>query len=395
MTAVLRRPNRAAVLWLGFLLLAAAMLPAQEAGERTAPPDYRVEPDGRIVQTLSWSRSNAFFYEVELQLRSDAGSWVPHTTERTEALFIEVSLPPGMYRYRILSYNVLGRQAAASPWTGIRIYPARAALVDAVSPSVFYIDSHEDSFTLTLSGSDLMDEARVYLLAPDARRIEPRSVTPGENDSSLAAVFPAEGLVLGSYALVVINPGGLETTIADGFTVSFSRPVDLSAAGGYGPLLPLYGNLFTEYDALVYPLGAYGRFTVMPYQRLWGSIGGELSCRSGDLLTEDERFTLSGQVVSVELHAVYRKWFFDYRGALNLRIGCGAVSVLNMRFEHQDGPESGEETAVYVAVSGGASWQWYLREKFFLEGGVEYVQLMAGSGAGGYIRASAGAGWRF
>jgi hypothetical protein len=334
---------------------------------------------------------------VEIQRRDEAGQWEAHARERTEETFLEVSLPPGMYRYRILSYNVLGRIAAASGWTGVRIYPAREPVVENFSPAAFHIDSRQEEFTLALQGYDLMDEAKVYIIAKTekAKPIEPLSVQHSEDGTSLSAVFPAGGLALGDYDIVITNPGGLRT-VKEGFAVSFERPVDVSVSFGYAPSLPLYGSLFAEYDSLFYPLGAYGRISALPLKRIWGRIGGEFNFRFVDMATKDERFTLNGQLLLFAVNALYQRWFRDYTMAVNFRLGGGFSPVMNMQFEHNDGSVSEKQTALYLAFTAGVSWQWRLWRGLFIEAGLDYAQLVAGSGTPpGFIQASAGAGWRF
>jgi hypothetical protein len=364
-------------------------------GERRPDTDYRVTEEGKIVQTLAWDRSNAYFYEVELQRRNAAEQWEGFLKERTEENFLEVSLSPGMYRYRIVSYNVLGRAAAVSDWSGIRIYPAREPVVESFSPPAFFVDSRQETFTLTLRGADLMEEARVYIIAKTeaAKPAESRSAEHGEDGAVLSAVFSAEGLVLGDYDIVVINPGGLRS-VTEGFTVSFEKPLDLSASLGYAPLLPLYGGLFQEYDRPFYPLGFYGRFSALPLKRLWGSIGGDFQFRFINMTTRDDRFVLRGQMLLFSLHGLYQKWFRDYTMALGFRLGGAYAPMLNMRFEHRDGSNSSKETLARFALGGGVLWQWQVWQGLFVEAGLDYLHFAASPGPG-FLQASAGLGWKF
>jgi hypothetical protein len=393
---------RKAVVCFIAVVLTAGALSGQEAenadgGEQSYTPEYRIDEDGKIIQTLTWNRSNAYYYEVEIQRRNEAKEWEAYAKERTEEIFLDVSLPPGMYRYRILSYNVLGRVAAASSWTGVRIYPAREPVVESFSPAAFHVDSHQEEFTLILEGCDLMDEAVMYIIAKTekAKPIEPLSIQHSEDGAFLSAVFSARGLTLGDYDIVITNPGGLRT-VKEGFAVSFEKPVDLPFSLGYAPFLPLYGSLFTEYDSFFYPLGFYGRFSVLPFKRLWGNIGGELHVRFADITTEDGRFTLNGQLLLATVSALYQRRFMDYTMALNFRLGGGIAPVINMQFEHNDGSNSEKQTALYVSLAAGISWQWYVWRGFFIEAGLDYVQLIARSGTPpGFVQASAGLGWKF
>jgi hypothetical protein len=387
-------------------VLAAGALFGQEPGAGDGEPEYktgyRIEEDGRIIQTLTWDRSNAYYYEVEIQRRNSEGEWEDHIRERTEEIFIELSLPPGMYRYRILSYNVLGRVAATSNWTSIRIYPAVEPVVESFNPPAFYIDSHEKTFTLTLEGRDIQDLATVYIIAKmdQAAPVEPLSIQPSEDGTFLSAVFSGEGLALGDYDIVITNPGGLRT-VKEGFAVSFEKTVDLTLSLGYAPFLPLNGSLFIEYDKPFYFLGFYGRLSVVPLKRLWGSIGGEINVRFTNMTTkgmtvDDRQFTLNGQLLLSTLNFLYQRWFRDYTMTLNFRLGGGLAPVMNTRFDHKDGSRSENPAVIYAALAVGASWQWYVWRGLFFEAGLDYIELISGSGTPpGIIQAQLGLGWRF
>jgi hypothetical protein len=53
--------------------LAVFHLRAQETMPGEAVSDYRLDENGRILQRLSWSRSNANFFEVEVEKTDRAG----------------------------------------------------------------------------------------------------------------------------------------------------------------------------------------------------------------------------------------------------------------------------------------------------------------------------------
>jgi hypothetical protein len=354
---------------------------------------YRIEEDGGIVQILNWSRSNAYFYEIEIQRRGESGEWEPYAAERTEEIFLEVTLPPGLYRYRIISYNVLGRPAAESSWTGLRIFPAREPAVDSFTPPAFHADRGHKEFTLVLRGSDLQDEAELYIIAKTegAKPITPLSVQYARDETEILAVFSAESLELGPYDIVVTNPGGLLRVVA-GFAVSFASPVDITFSLGWTPLLPLYGSLFTEYDSPFYPLGLSARFSVLPYKRLWGNLGGELVFRFTSLKTSDEDFTLEGRMFFTGAAILYQKRFRDYTAALSLKLGGGLAPVVNMRFTHNDGSNSEKAAVLFTALFAGLSWQQQLWRGLYLEAGLDYIQLLS---APALIHLNTAAGWRF
>jgi hypothetical protein len=153
-----------------------------------------------------------------VERRTDSGSWEFQLKEKTDHNQLEVSLTAGRYRYRIISYNALGRAAATSAWTPFRIYSARTPA--AQKPKTINIPRDDKMFTLTLDGRDLFEGAELTLTGKNAVPVKPLFVRFADDDAALSAVFPTETLAAGKYDLVIINPGGLKQTMA----VTIARP---------------------------------------------------------------------------------------------------------------------------------------------------------------------------
>jgi hypothetical protein len=373
----------------------ASLAPEASSGDVTS--DYRLDEDGNIRQRITWTRANAYFYEVEIEKIGPGAVWALEMKERTEQNFLELALPPGMYRYRILNYNVLGRVGATSEWTGIRVFVAKQPAAESCSPAAWFVDSPEEEFTLTLRGRNLVEEAQVYIAAAKAgaKPVQPFSVTYSADESSITAVFRAEGLSLGAYEVVIINPGGMKQVRKD-FSVGFSRPLDINASLGYAPVLPLYGYLFNAYNDSFYPAGFYGRVSVVPVKRLWGWIGFELTPHYGSLQTKNSKYRLSGNMIDVYTDMLYQKWMRHFTLAVNLRLGGGLTVLSNVKFNHKDGSQSKESGSILFALNGGASVQWIVWKNIFVEAGLEYVQFVSSqSPVPGLIRFNAAVGRKF
>jgi len=107
-------------LLLAFLILAgcAPLLPAQSAASSA---DTKNEP--RLIQRLVWTGGEyALRFEVVVQ-REVNGRYIAHLREFTELPFIEVSLPPGKYRFQVTSYNILDKPEDVSRWVNITVRP--------------------------------------------------------------------------------------------------------------------------------------------------------------------------------------------------------------------------------------------------------------------------------
>jgi len=101
------------------LFVISSFLPAQEAG-------YFIEEKGdevKYVQRFVWrGGENALHYEVIFE-REINGRYSQYLKETTKAQFIEVSLPPGNYRFRVIPYDILGRPTEGSQWVNIVVLP--------------------------------------------------------------------------------------------------------------------------------------------------------------------------------------------------------------------------------------------------------------------------------
>lgn len=177
--------------------------------------DYRLDESGKFYQILRWGSggTDVLFYGVEVEQRDENGEFLPVFTGRSESLEIEVSLPPGRYHYRIISYNVLGKPAAWSDWYAFRVLPALTP--KARAPELIEAVRGEPAFTVVLEGADLIEGAEVSLVGKGKKpaAFSPLSVNFAEDDSAITAVFGAEGVAAGKYDITIVNPGGLSQTL--------------------------------------------------------------------------------------------------------------------------------------------------------------------------------------
>jgi hypothetical protein len=390
--------KKALVLFLLFVSLDAALFAQEQPQKSESSSDYRIGEDGKIRQKISWNRVNVYFYEIEIEKQVD-GNWIPELKERTEDISIEISLSPGMYRYRINNYSLLGRITVSSEWEGIRVFAAKRPAAETYSPASYHIDSNLDRFTLTIYGRDLVEGAALYLAARSGndRPIEPLEVRYSPDESRIDMVVPTAGLTLGPYDITITNPGGLEQKV-EGFGVDFKRKFDLMLSAGYLPFIPLDGYLFERYDSPVYPLGFYGQCSFLPIKQMWGSFGLEFSASWSFLRTENTIYTLNGQMIVLDMDIIYQLWFNNWTMAVKAKAGGGLTEVYNIQFMHKDGSgaESEQKGTMLLNVNAGVSFEWILWRDFFVEAGLDYVQCFSTpTPIPGFVRISAGAGWKF
>jgi hypothetical protein len=176
--------------------------------------DYWIDETGKFHQMIRWTRSNALYYDVEIEKRDTTGNWLPELVQRTERTTMELTLSPGYYRYRIKTYNVMERLSGTTAWIDLRVYSAKNP--GASAPRAIEIPGNEAEFTLRLEGANLVDGAELYIVPdkPDAVPIKPLAMEYSFDDTWLIARFAAADVPKGRYDIVIVNPGGLSQTIS-------------------------------------------------------------------------------------------------------------------------------------------------------------------------------------
>jgi hypothetical protein len=355
---------------------------------------YRIEEGGRFVQVLRWKEEeNVLYYEVEIE-RQKGDMWEALIRTETESVFLELSLIPGTYRYRVRAYDFLRRPAAAADWIQFDVRLAKQPEIFRFSPEAFYLD--EDAvLTLTLWGRNLTEGAEIYIRnqSRGENRIIPQRVIIEESEEEAQLIFSFDQLAAGEYVIHVVNPGGLETSLGT-FRIA-SRPLNIDVSAGYRPLIPLYGRINELFAVGIFPLGAYARLTILPLKRYWGYMGLELEPSWNYLSAEGDGYEVQAHLAGASLYGVYRMWFSNRLRALTFRIGGGFYPVLDYHFTYSRGAAE-SLTILIPAIAAGFSFQWFVRRPFFVEAGLDFAHFLSvDKPQPGYLRPFAGAGYSF
>ncbi|MDR1219197.1 MAG: hypothetical protein LBK73_06250 [Treponema sp.] len=377
-------------LTIAFGLSAGTLIWAQESGFRSG---FRIGDDGRFMQTLGWEeQENVLYYEVEIEKR--AGElWEEFIREKTERAFFEVSLAPGMYRYRVRPYDFLEKPGQAAAWAQFEILEAKQPEIFRFSPESFYMDE-DVVWNIDIFGRNLANGIGAYLQGQQGKRIIPRMARAEQQEDRVRLGFSYTQLDVGVYTIHVTNPGGLTAELGP-FRIAFKKLLDINVSAGYKPTFPLYGRINELFDTAFFPIGAYIRLSVIPFKRSWGYIGFELEPSWSYFLIAREGYKIQLQMPGGTLYGVYQKWFSNRIMALNFRIGAGIHSIVGYRFIFNAG-ETEPMASLMPAIAAGLSFQWFVRKPFFVEAGMDFTHLFtADNPPPGYLRLFAGAGWQF
>jgi hypothetical protein len=369
-----------------YLAVSAALFGQQE---------YQIR-EGRFIQILRWQgQENVLYYEVEIE-RQEGGVWEEAGREKREEPFVEVSLAPGEYRYRVHAYDFLGRLQVTAEQVYFEVLQAKQPEIFRFSPEAFYLDE-DTAWVLYLSGRNLTGGVEIYLQnrKSPGNRLIPETVTVEPSENGARLVFSIGQLAPGGeYTVHAVNPGGLETS-AGTFRITFRKPVSVNISGGYGPLIPLSGRINELFDTPLFPLGIYARLSVVPVKRLWGYMGIELGPSWNYLHIKQPGREIKAQMAGGIVYGMYQWWFPNRVMALSVHFGGGIYSILDYHFVYNTG-KTKPMTALMPAIAGSASFQWFIKKPFFAEAGVDVIHLFTvDSPAPLYLRPFAGAGWQF
>jgi hypothetical protein len=375
-----------------FGLSAGTILSAQEAGDR-ARADYRIEDDGRFVQTLGWeAQKNVLYYEVDIEKQSGE-LWEKVIHEKTENPQLEVSLSSGIYRYRVRPYDFLERPASPSAWMQFEVRTAKQPELFRFNPEVFYLDE-DVTWNIDVFGRNLANGIDIFLQGSQGKRITPDMVKIEQPDARVRLVFTYAQLDTGEYTIHAMNPGGL-TAEMEAFRIAFRKPVDINVSAGYRPAVPLYGHINELFETGFFPIGAYGRLSVIPFKQTWGYIGFEFEPSWNYFFITQENYKIQLQMPGGVVYGVFQRWLSNRIMALNFRIGVGIYSILDYRFIFTAG-KTEPMTILAPAIAAGFSFQWLVRKPFFVEAGVDFIHLFTvDNPTPGYLRLFAGVGWQF
>jgi hypothetical protein len=329
-----------------------------------------------------------------VEIEKQAGAlWEEVLTGETEVSFLEVSLTPGIYRYRVRSYDFLERPHEAADWIQFEVLPARQPEPLRFSPEAFYLD--EDLiWVINIFGRNLVDGTEIFLKGPQGRIIRPGTITVGRSNNEARLTFSYEQLDTGDYAVHVTNPGGLTAEIQP-FRIAFRKPVDINISAGYRPMVPIYGSINELLDAPFFPFGAYSRLSVIPFKQRWGYMGFALEPSWNYFLTKYETFTVQAHVFGAAIYGVYQRWLSNRVMAFDFHIGGGIYSVLVYHFTFDRG-DTEPMTVLIPAIAAGVSFKWLVRKPFFVEAGADFTHFFTvDDPSPGYLRPFAGVGWQF
>ncbi|MCL2762634.1 MAG: hypothetical protein FWD36_05450 [Treponema sp.] len=354
---------------------------------------YFVEVQHRFIQRLVWTATeNALRYEVEVEQEDERGQYRALLRENTEQLFVEVSLSPGQYRYRVIPYNVFNQAGGASSWGTFVILPAIEPELNDFSPYSFDLDT-KMAWVLRLFGSNMAPEAEVYLRRLGVAQIivpVELEILAGGREARLH--FTYDQLIPGIYEIYVRNPGGLDTRMR-GFSINHHSPlaVNTSSLDIYMGASWISLALLSKQD--LFFSGWAGHFgmvfpvhMILPIQNLF-NVGAELTA---------SWYTQEGEMhyQLAENSLLIQKRFLDQKMALTFRAGVGLVlKISNAGRDIRSESDLLDGGVIYGNT--GLSFLCHIWKNVYAEAGLNYTLIFTTGKPLNGLRPWVGAGFKF
>ncbi|MBP5576434.1 MAG: hypothetical protein J6X67_06695 [Treponema sp.] len=379
-------------------------------------------------QILSWEEKNpgaVLKYEVVVESASAHEELRRMETKRSEtSIHVFPLLPPGRYRYKVVTYDLVGSPAAESDWTNITIYAAHQPEISSIKStlkhsSTIYLDEINDG-KFSVKGRNLFPpregkddvEFTEYALVPKKKAIgrtyKPNILSQGKDNRSMEIQFDMDTLDSGVYHFRATDASGLFTPDNgdNELIVRYTKPMDLNVSIGYSCPFILYDDTFKKYmGSNIWPLSANAKPVFIPFKHSWGYLGVGLLSTYTRMNFEEEYFTIDGNLITASGLLVYQKPIKvseksdptkkRHLGTIEIHAGGGAAYFYNYQYHFDVGTNPDPLYSFDGCALVGASFQYYLTPRIFVEAQADFITSFISDMTYGMIVPSINIGYQF
>ena len=345
------------------------------------------------------------------------------TEDNTTRVQINPFLAPGLYRYKVITYNLLGIPETESDWFEFNIYKAYKPQVRSVEnsstlTSTLYLDEINDGI-FTITGRNLfelqedpMDTSFTNYYLVNAKRNNAQVMVPdilefSDNNRKLKIQFDMDILDSGTYYFVAEDASGLTNDFNKDsqLIVKFKKAVDFDVSAGYACPIIVVGDKIKEYlNTSVLPITATAKATLIPIKRRFGYFGFGASATYSRLFTDTNGYDLDGNYITGHAIFVYQlpiriqsKKFDKLRhvATLELHAGAGVAMFQDTKFHFPHNIDSEPLNSLDFSAAAGLTAQIYITNRLYIEAGADFVFPFMGELLMGYVEPKAYVGWQF
>jgi len=320
--------------------------------------NYFLDPDSetpRFIQRLSWSGGTyALHCEIIIE-KEERSEFVNYLSKTTNGNYLDISLPPGNYRFRVIPYDILGKPAEPSRWADFKVYNAVKPEIYRPEEELEYFNDNQGS-KFDFNGKNIEPDAQVYFVNSKGEHIVPSEIIRSEDGSSLRVVFDKNRLVDGEYEVFIVNPGGLETSLGGIDYKTYREKFGLMhyfASVSFMPSFLSYGEGFSS-GGFLFHINARIGITSCIFSNNY--IGMEFTVSHYNKFSSDNQW--DGFTSGFNL--VFINWLPGRNSAVNYRIGIGfEMQPMDLNY-----------------VNMGVSFLYRIYKNFSAEGGVNFSRMV-------------------
>ncbi|MCL2804940.1 MAG: hypothetical protein FWD26_03270 [Treponema sp.] len=371
-----------------FLLFTVSLLYAQ---------DFFIDfsnDEPRFIQRLVWEEDEyAMLYEVVIEVYDYF--YRLYFKNSVNDPVIEVSLPPGQYRYNVTTYDFLGRQGETSEWKEFEVIPAYQPKIERYTPNAFHLDQRLER-VLYIVGDNITEESEIYLRR--GSQIKHPVEIEFSGNRSVRLHFDDDTLITGVYEIYILNTGGLEW-IEEGFAVKYRKPLDFYFKVLYTPVITIYGEMNDIFGTKLFLSGLTFSLEAISSRRSTFNGGLDLTLRTSLL---NPAFVFNTELsdiwkgfaniqdgfsfTDIDINIVLQKRFNKGLAAVTLRFGMGFT------FLNGTGKYFTEDLTLHLNF--GLTGILYLYDGVNLEAGLDFVHYYS-ENPFGFLKPRIGLVWQF
>ncbi len=381
-------------------------------------------------QYLEWEEENPEYvlhYEVVIEVFSEKKGTFEElnrimTEDNSNRVQVNPLLSPGVYRYKVISYNLIDVPEVESSWFEFKIYKAFQPEINDIKSNVnrtgtLFLEEINDGifnifgknlFALPESDSDISFTDYV-LLNSKKKNAEPiiPQILENEKNRRLKIQFDLKKLDVGKYNLIAIDASGLKNKAdhRSQIEVKFKKKVDFDLSAGYVFPVVLYDGTFEEYlDTNILPLSVTARATFVPFKHRFGYFGFGLFSSYSRIFADYNNYQIDGNLINADALFVYQlpvrvkfKNLEKPRHLMTLELHGGAgLSFFNdFKFHFEHNIVSEPLNSINLGAIAGGAMQFYLTNRLYAELSADYLMVFLADMDFGMILPALSIGWQF
>ena len=402
--------------------------PEEEAfEEESAEEEFSVEEKWQILEWYEENPEFVSYYEVLIEKYDEKSETYTEinklkTEDNSTSIKVEPQLQPGMYRFKVITYDLIGFGTVESDWETFSIYKAYRPQINDISSKVngsstLYLEEVNDGI-FSVSGRNLFDTSKnekdiqftkYFVVNQNDKKqniLVPEILNVEKNNRKIEFQMNMKDLDVGVYDFFAEDASGLKSeTNNSNFTVKFRKRMDLDLSAGY--LLPviLFDDTINYYmGSNIWPLSGTVKMSFMPFKRSFGYFGVGLAGTYSRLFADFPQYKIDGNLITAHLNFVYQlpirfriKNSEQRRHALTLEVhgGVGATFFNDMQFHFPHNIDSEKLNSINLSFDVGGAVQVYITSRLYAEVGVDFVMAFVKDMQFGVLHPSVCIGWQF